>query len=170
MCRILPRNNLNSNLLWKLFFGQLLYYWKTKYFLWIDKNMNNQNKTCEYLYNFRFWNDKINLRGHILHKWCSNFWGHFSLLYLPCQNIFTFYCLIWPPAYPKIKHHLCKADIDLYLFKKPCKVFGVKLKKVLLLLLFEHYRDCYNQRRRIVQKDGGASSNMVGIICPPWSE
>ena len=30
---------------------------------------------------------------------------------------------------------------------------------------------CTFQRRRIVQKDGGgASSNMAGIICPPWSE
>ena len=26
------------------------------------------------------------------------------------------------------------------------------------------------QRRRIVQKDGGASSNMAGIICPPRFE
>ena len=26
------------------------------------------------------------------------------------------------------------------------------------------------QRCRIVRKDGGAPSNMVGIICPPWSE
>ena len=26
------------------------------------------------------------------------------------------------------------------------------------------------QRRRIIQKDGGASSTMAGIICPPWSE
>ena len=27
-----------------------------------------------------------------------------------------------------------------------------------------------NQRRRIVRKDGGARSNMAGIICPPWSD
>jgi hypothetical protein len=26
------------------------------------------------------------------------------------------------------------------------------------------------QRRRIVQKEEGTSSNMVGITCPPWSE
>ena len=26
-----------------------------------------------------------------------------------------------------------------------------------------------SQRRRIVQKDGGASSNMGGIICSPWA-
>ena len=28
----------------------------------------------------------------------------------------------------------------------------------------------FSQRRRIVQKDGGARSNIAGVICPPWSE
>ena len=39
---------------------------------------------------------------------------------------------------------------------------------------YEQFRGCQNdnttQKRRIVRKDGGARSNMAGIICTPLSE